>query len=295
MAVGRDRDSARAIEWNLWEFLGILARVQAALAIVVLAATAAAPSVAPKEAPKDASAAVKLAKNAFDFKDFKTVVAILDPWLHPPRIVDRTLMIEARRLMGVTLHAQGRVDEAREEFGQLLLLDPKHELDPFVVPPNVIATFESVREQMRATLDELIGKKPVEEPPPPKTTAEIRIVEVPPSFAMYLPGGLPQFMLEEYGWGFTWLTLQLVSLAANVYSYFAARDLDTESGTYKALFAIQYVGFIGFLGTWVGSAVQGHFQLEATREAIVVPPSTESTPPAGATRSGPAFVLTFEF
>src|SRR5688572_10779742 len=99
-----------------------------------------------QDEPKDA---VQLARAAFEFRDFQKVVDILEPWIRPMKILDPALKIEARSLAGVSLHLLGRTDGARVEFGELLLLDPKHQLDPFVVPPEVIATFEAVRKELK--------------------------------------------------------------------------------------------------------------------------------------------------
>lgn len=253
--------------WIRSPFEGILAPVQG-LAIVIVVATAIG---APENAPKDARAAVKRAEDAFSFRDFASVVQTLDPWLHPPRILDEALLVEARKLMGVSLAGLDREREAREEFGQLLLLDPDHQLDAFVVPPNIIAIFEAVREEMKDTLAELSGK---EKPPPNEATItpelRLELVEVPPRWMMFLPGGLPQFALSQSGWGAMWLSVQITAVILNVVAYRAGTGLDSSGNQARGLLALQYIGLGALAGTWAGSAIHGLAQLDELRAALEI-------------------------
>ena len=168
-----------------------------------------------------ATAAVAQARNAFEYRDFERVVRLLNPWLHPRRILDRTLAIEARQLLGVSLHVLGRVESAKEEFAELLLLDPQRKLDPFLVPPAVIQAFEDVRASMRPTLDRIMRARGMEPDPPNGSTNldMVQTVEVPPLAAALLPGGLPQFVADEAGWGLLWAVLQVGFLTLNFVAY----------------------------------------------------------------------------
>ncbi|MCA9554437.1 MAG: hypothetical protein KC933_30665 [Myxococcales bacterium] len=232
-------------------------------------------------APEDPAAAVRLAKAAFEYRDFKRVTQILDPWLHPPRIVDRTLEVEARELMGVSLHVLGDKKGATEEFGQLLELDPKHELDPFVVPPVVIQTFEEVRAKMKPRLD-AVGP---DRTPPVTGPPEIReVATVHPALAL-LPFGTPQFLADQPGRGALWAGLQVAFLALNVIGYRLARleyienkDNKDENGAvivtqaFRTWTGLQYAGIVGFAGTWATSSALGYQTLSAQREAALAPP-----------------------
>lgn len=266
--------------WIRVRFGGILTTVQH-LALVVAALTALG---AQAETKPDAAHAVRLAENAFQFRDFATVVATLDPWLHPPKILERDLLVTARRLMGVALAGLEREEEAKEEFGQLLLLDPTHELDPFVVPPNIIAVFQGVREEMKETLDKLTGKTqpdPVE--PAPKEVVRVEIVTLPPAWMMVLPGGMPQFTLEQIGWGTLWLSVQVIGIVMNVLAW---RALDpggtpTEGGRFASLTALQYSGLVIFGGGWAASIVQGFSHYADVEAELLRPPVPTTTPAVG--------------
>lgn len=251
------------------------------LAIVIAAMTA----VGAQAEAEDANHAVRLAENAFQFRDFATVVATLDPWLHPPRILDKTLLITARRLMGVALAGLEREEEAKEEFGQLLLLDPTHELDPFVIPPNIIAVFQGVREEMKDTLDRLTGKtEPDEVNTPVKEVVRVEIATMPPRWMMALPGGMPQFTLGESGWGTLWLALQVLGAVMNVVAYRALLPTRTETspGRYYGLLTVMYSGVAIFGGSWVASTLFGLSRYNEMEAELLTPRDPVEIPAKGA-------------
>jgi hypothetical protein len=229
-----------------------------------LAVLLALPSFARAE-PKDARAAVELARNAFEFRDFDKVVAVLGPWVKPMRILDRAQQIEARSLLGVSLHLLGKTEEAKDEFGDLLLLDPKHELDPFVVPPEVIAAFEAVRKELMPTLDQILrerGEKPEPKGPPPK----LELVVVPHAVTVWLPLGIPQFVMDEPGWGSAFAVLQGLGLAANVGAFFAGESNGTGDDT--AFRAVQYSAIAVALAAYVGGVIHGYFLLNRLEDEV---------------------------
>ena len=218
------------------------------------------------ETTDTATAAVTVAQNAFEYRDFERVVKLLNPWLHPRRILKPDLAVRARRLLGVSLHVLGRVDDAKEEFAELLLLDPQHKLDPFLVPPAVIQAFENVRTAMRPTLDEILKSRGVMPPIRPQASGPpvVRIVEVPPLAIAVLPGGVPQFVADEPGWGLLWAVLQVGFLTLNLVAFDQA-GRNNDDG-YTLWTGLQYAGLAGFLGTWTASGLQGYSQLKAVRD-----------------------------
>lgn len=229
-------------------------------------------------------AAVRLAKAAFEYRDFSKVVELLDPWLHPPRIVDSTLEVRARELMGVSQHVLGQTTAAEEEFAQLLKLAPTHELDPFLVPPPVVQSFEEVRAKMKPILDRIIEATPKPEPPTTITKTEIQLVPVPHTAMVFLPFGAPQFVVDEIGWGLMWAGLQAAGLALNVGAWRKGRSLRSQAITERVaanlagrtpvqvdttpFLVMQYAGAALFTGGWVGSSVQGYGQLQSYRAEL---------------------------
>jgi hypothetical protein len=247
-----------------------------------------------EEVPADARAAVARARNAFEYRDFARVVSTLDPWLHPPKIVERELMLEARELLGVTQFILGERAAAEEEFGQLLLLDPRHQLDPFLFPPQAVEALEAVRAAMKPVLEPLLDAKPEPPPPPPPTT--VRLVELPPRPAVFLPFGFSQLLLGRPGWATLWGLLQVGGLILNVVAHDLAQQ-PAQAANYPSWVALQYAGLGGFVLSWAGSAAHAHFTLEAEREALLPPaaaavePFARPRPQAGATAAGPGVGL----
>ncbi len=244
-----------------------------------------------------ATAAVSGAKNAFEYRDFERVVDLLDPWLHPRRILDPVLAVQARRLLGVSLHVLGRTKEAKEEFSELLLLDPRHKLDPFLVPPAVIQTFENVRASMRPTLDAILRDRGERAEPETPTTGPptVRLVPIPPLAIALLPVGIPQFAADEPGWGLLWAVLQVGFLTLNLVAFDqASRNDGSAFGIWTGL---QYGGLAGFLGAWTASGLQGYSQLKDQQQRrLALPPSLEGPSSSPLTpASGPRLGIGWEF
>lgn len=236
-----------------------------------------------QEKPEDEETALSLARAAFEFRDFEKVVAVLRPWVRPMRIRTEERKIEARALMGISLHLLGRVDEAKEEFGDLLLLDPKHELDPFVVPPEVIATFESVRRELRPTLDQILRERG-EKPPPEAPPVELKLVTVPHPVTIWLPFGVPQFVMEEPGWGAAFALVQALGVAGNIAAYFAgnaARNQERADrmegipaqGTQPSdrWLVVQYTALAAALVAYAGSVIHGYYLLDRLEGRLAAP------------------------
>lgn len=213
--------------------------------------------------PKDGATAVQLATAAFEFRDFQRVVDVLRPWVRPMRIFDEKLKIRARSLMGVSLHLLDRKLEAKEEFGDLLLLDPKHQLDAFVVPPDVIATFEAVRKELAPVLEKIL-KDRGERPPPKKDPVKLRLVRVPHLATTFLPLGVPQFLLDKPGWGSAFGLVQVLGVAGNITAFFAQRSLASkEEPAYDRWVGVQFGALAVAILAYAGSVIHGWFLLDA--------------------------------
>ena len=250
--------------------------LRAAAIVLALAAALPRPALAGPagDTAEDARRAVTSAGNAFEYRDFKRVIDVLGPWVHPPRIADAGVMKEARRLLGISLHIQGDPAAAREEFANILIADPELKLDPFVVPPAVIESFESVRASMRPVLDRLLAARGATPQPPEDPPASAAL---PHPLVAYAPLGLGQLLaLDEPEWGAFWLTLQTVGLAANVSGFWLARGV-APSGILPAdqvdqrdqLLALQYGGIALFALAWVGSIIEGNVALARRRDLIL--------------------------
>lgn len=207
-------------------------------------------------------AVLRSARDAFEFRNFTEVIAILDPWVHPPRIVDRTRLAEAQELLGISLHVAGQTDRAKREFEEVLLFDPDKKLDAFVVPPAVIQSFESVRDNMKDVLAKVRAERGLR---PPEIKEELPEVLPHPIFA-WLPFGIPYFFaLDEPAWGSLWLGLQILGIGANMGAYWLAKGLEGEDGKIDRNDAalndryggVMIVGAVVFASAWTASAIQG--------------------------------------
>lgn len=206
--------------------------------------------------------ALAVARAAFEYRDFDEVVRALDPWVHPPRIRDAGRMIRARRLLGVSLHVLGDERAAREEFAQLLLLDPDHRLDPFVIPPRVIATFEEVRDAL--------GPRLAEAPPggdedPPRARGP------PHPLLLWMPLGVPQLALDETETALVLGALQVVGLVANVVAFERGGEVAApapgaaDPAERDIWLGVQYGGLAVAALAYAGSVVHGHLRRDADR------------------------------
>lgn len=240
--------------------------------------------------PADPESALQYAKNAFEYRDFEKVVEVLWPWLHPPRIGEPDRTVKARELLGISLHLVGRETAAREEFSALLLQAPDHQLDPFVVPPDVIQSFEGVRERMEPTLRAIRDREPVQPQPRATEPPQVRVdlVEVPHPAVVFLPLGLPQFVLDEPEWGILWLVLQAGGVGLNAAAFAVGDGLDAEAKGRTGWLAVQYGALgVAVLG-YVASVVQGNGLLLRRRTELL----ERREPRASAGRpSGQSFAL----
>ncbi|MBK8013221.1 MAG: hypothetical protein IPK13_17920 [Deltaproteobacteria bacterium] len=215
---------------------------------------------------------IAVARAAFEYRDFAKVVELLTPLLNPTKIPDRSLEVEARLLQGVSLFLLNRTEDATREFEQILRLDPKHKLDPFAIPPSVIAAFEAVREQMHDVLNTVLaerGETPLGVPARPNVDPPtIQTIVLPSRALVFLPGGAPQFLMEEPEWGSVYLGTQIAGLAANILGFALGQphclarepvvSCTPQSGAARTrALAVQYIGLSVLVTSWVTSTIHG--------------------------------------
>ncbi|MEE2901869.1 MAG: hypothetical protein VYC39_06040, partial [Myxococcota bacterium] len=218
--------------------------------------------------PKDVVSSLNVAKNAFEYRDFQKVIDILDPWVHPPRISDPKLMGQARRLLGISYHLVGNQKQAAEEFAQLLLLEPDVKLDPFVVPPAVIQTFDEVRQTLIRPVE-----KPIKGPEQQIPSNLVQVIAHPS--VSFLPFSYAQLAIIEgqKAWGWTWLATQLVGVALNIGGYWAASSLREANGVpasqqsrFETYVIGMYTGAGLFSAGYLGSSIQAYRELSNRTE-----------------------------
>jgi hypothetical protein len=95
---------------------------------------------------------VKRARDRFEYGAFQEAAAIARAWLvaHPGAEGDDA--VEAYRILGTSELKLGHDAAARAAFRDLLLRDPDHALDPFLVEPRVVEFFDGVKRASEAEL-----------------------------------------------------------------------------------------------------------------------------------------------
>ena len=104
-------------------------------------------SVQENEAVDEAS--FENAERTFQFQEYEKAAKELQNLLYPNLLLeDLTQIRTARELLGASLWFLGDLDGAKQEWTSLLIGWPEHELDPFYYPPDMIALFEELREEL---------------------------------------------------------------------------------------------------------------------------------------------------
>ena len=177
-------------------------------------------------------------------------------------------MGQARRLLGISYHLVGDKKQAAEEFAQLLLLEPELKLDPFVVPPAVIQTFDDVRQTLIRP-----AEKPVK-PSEKQIPSNLVQVVAHPSVS-FLPFSYAQLSIIEgqKAWGWTWLATQIVGVALNIGGYWAASSLREANGVpasqqsrFETYVIGMYAGAGLFSAGYIGSSIQAYRELSSRAE-----------------------------
>lgn len=165
-------------------------------------------------------------KNAFDRGEFARAVEIVRPLLYPDtRFQSEKLIIQARRILGVSYLFEKQQDEATTEFRKLLQLNPDYRFDPLLDPPEVVDFFNNVRKEYSGELAQLEAKRKQIESARQREREECDKVRSGPtivekrvgrnSFAVnFIPFGAGQFQNGQRGKG--WAFLGAESLLAAV-------------------------------------------------------------------------------
>ena len=180
------------------------------------------------------------AKNLYDYGDYATAIPLLEELVLPGRLQDSTDVMAAHRMLGVAYHQTGRKAEAAREFKSLLYMDPEATLDPFLTPPDVVEFFESVKGDVYARMPDLRERRARErarqqptttEPapgtpgaqaandaaePPPVVVRRVRVIPWP---VLFVPLGIPQFLMGHWLRGAAVVALALLSPLPNLFFF----------------------------------------------------------------------------
>lgn len=171
---------------------------------------------------------LKEARTLFASKDFAGAADVLSALLYPrEQLALPSELVEAHLLLGASFVETGRPGEAKDEFKQVLHLEPQKTLDATVFSPKVIRLFDETKsdlaEQQRKLEEE--RRKEEERRSVEDYLKSLRPFEVHPYWENLLPFGFSQFLEHRPGWGAAFLTSEGLSVAVSggIWLYLAGK------------------------------------------------------------------------
>jgi hypothetical protein len=288
-------------------------------ALAVAAALAAAAPASAQQAERqrleseDAAAEqVRLAQRDFEYGDYAKVAQRLAGLVEVGRFETPELRARAYTLLGEALLLQNppREVEAHRAFLEVLFLDPDTELDPFYVPPRVIAFFEREKKELEPQIAPLRAQRRAEKEARRRAfeeeaqrrrqeETERRLRAIQPNvertvvqhefWVSLLPFGLGQLQNGDRTLGYTLATLEVIFGAASVGSALlieTLRDQNTQKfgpGDYQIAHRLQIVKWVGaaaFYSLWAFGAVHAGINYKShtiVKDQLLVGPAPGST------------------
>jgi len=255
---------------------------------------------------------LRQAKNNFDYGNYTSAAQMTDQLLTSRQLDRAADQQEAYRILGLSRFFLKQTAPAQNAFLNLLALDPDYKLDPFYVPPQAIAFFESVRTDNQALLQPIRDRrratreaqlqeeaarqkllaqtKPGEAEQPKVTVVNVwRQTQHSPLLAL-LPFGTGQFQNDSLKLGWTLLATEGVLAGTSIFCYawyesHRLQDGNFTSADYGNAFLVRGVQIgtgAAFFAEWafgVGEALYHYRPTVTVKE--------ESTAPApGASGTG---------
>jgi len=163
----------------------------------------------------------ELARNAFDYQDYDKVITLLDPLLNPEiRLPVIAMVLQAREWLGAAYWWKNEKVSFKQEFTRLLKAKSNFELDSFYYPPDMVAEFKKLKEQLIEL--QIIDPGKTDIPPDtvkPKTILIESTYERNNPIVHLVPFGVGQFINGKSGKGALFLTTEIVFLGGNVGSW----------------------------------------------------------------------------
>lgn len=212
------------------------AAAAALVAVLLLFSTAARGQEAQRATPE---VLYQRALNYYRFGDYEQAVGLLNGLLSPRVLLqDGDQVREALEALGIASFLMNDPRGAREAFVRLLNLEPSSQLDPLIVPPQVIEFFNGIRKEMEETLAQLRARQQREAElqalaqAPTLLVQEQVIVDQHPYWLNFLPFGVGQFELGRRQWGWFFLTSQAAALGCNVTASLLVESTRNPDGTH---------------------------------------------------------------
>ncbi|MGC9043327.1 MAG: hypothetical protein ACP5KG_05660 [Myxococcota bacterium] len=156
----------------------------------------------------------------FEHQDFKQSVVIFNRIINNNLSKDENELIECYKYLGAAHFYLEDLKSSEANFRQLLLLKPDFRLDPFLFPPSMVLFFDKIKKDMPKGGTTITNKSRLE-----GGKYELYI--------NFLPFGLPQYAHNQKVKGSILLSLQLLSLTANIISYWQVHSMIDRYGYVK--------------------------------------------------------------
>lgn len=225
------------------------------------------------------------AENTFRFQDYEKAEKLLYNLLHPEVLLtDPDQIIKAREYLGACYYWLGDEKRMEEEFTALLILSPRHTLDPFYYPADLIERLENLRSRLaELRVISLEEPKPTEEKKKDECRMEKETVVRKSRVAAFIPFGVGQFYNGDKVKGALILSGEVLALGTNVGAFIAIERLRGADGLYskedarqaRRLRIVQYASLGAFLGLVVLGIVDGALNFVGEERSVEVVPCPE--------------------
>jgi tetratricopeptide (TPR) repeat protein len=193
----------------------------------------------------------------FEHGDYRQAISILNRVVKENLYRDEKELVECYKYLGAAYFYIEDLKMADASFRQLLLIDPDFRLDPFLFPPSMVLFFDKIKKDAvkKDKFRESVAKGT-------STLKDERYL----LYINLLPFGLPQYAHEQRIKGSLLLFLQIVSLGANIYSYWKVNSMidsygyvkDQKSADEANIYKTIQIGSLSIFGaTYLYSVIDG--------------------------------------
>ncbi len=210
----------------------------------------------------------ELARAAFEYQDYDKVIGLLEPLLNPvERLATKEMVLQAREWLGSSLWFKEDKVGFKAEFSRLLKESPDFELDTFYYPPDMVADFKKLKDQLIEL--EIIGPgkvdPPVEFKPVTKTVTLVTTIERPSPVLNFIPFGCGQFANGRVGKGVVFLSAQALFLGANMGSWLYLYSAQPTGTARDVALGAMYGSLAAFAGFYAWSVFDAWSDWEPER------------------------------
>ena len=198
----------------------------------------------------------ELARNAFDYQDHDKVVALLDPLLNPDvRLPSVAMVLQAREWLGAAHWWKNEKVSFKQEFTRLLKAKTDFELDSFYYPPEMVAEFKKLKEQLIELQIIDPGKTDIPDIKKAETIYIESTYERINPIVHLVPFGVGQFVNGKSGKGALFLTTEIVFLGGNIGSWLFLYSARPTGPNRTAAMWTMYGSLAAFAGFYVWGVI----------------------------------------